>query len=151
MKTITEIDAQIAALKAQKKALKPRLFSPGIRSRSFRPEGQGQRQPRERDNAFLAYLRRQPCRIGRVAPGTCSGPIEACHVRYSDASRGKVNPGLQCKPDDRYATSCCAGHHREQHAAGNEPRWWAGYGLNGIGEAAAQYAEFQGGRNAELG
>jgi len=107
-----------------------------------RPE---QRQPRERDAGYLAFLRRQPCRIGIVAPGSCRGPIQACHVRYSDARRGKINAGLQTKPPDKYATSCCAHHHAEQHARGNEAAWWAGYGLNGLDEAERQFAEYCGG------
>lgn len=104
----------------------------------------GQRQPRERDPGYLAFLRRQPCRIGLVAPGTCAGPIQACHVRYSDAARGKRNAGVQAKPSDRYATSCCAAHHAEQHARGNERAWWASYGLNGLDVAAQQFAEYEG-------
>lgn len=148
MKTVADIDREIARLKEQRAALKPsRTFAPEVkRSRTFKPEGPGQRQPRERDNGFLAYLRRQPCRIGLVAPGACHGPVEACHVRYGDAARGKVNPGLQRKPDDKWATSCCAHHHREQHAAGNERAWWESYGLNGLDEAEKQFADYQGAR-----
>lgn len=86
MTSIPEIDAQIAALKAQKKALKPRLFSPGIRSRSFRPEGQGQRQRgsvttrtwptsggcRVRPVGSRGPAMRRTC--GRVPSSTASGP-----------------------------------------------------------------------------
>lgn len=100
---------------------------------------------RERDNGFLAYLRRQPCRIGLVAPGACEGAIQACHVRYADAGRGKPVSGLQVKPSDRYATSCCAHHHREQHARGNERAWWASYGLDGLEQADLQFAAYTGG------
>lgn len=153
MRTISRIDAEIARLKAEKRALKPVIsIGPQFkRSRSFRPSGEGQRQPRERDNGYLAFLRRQPCRIGLVRPGTCVGPVEACHVRYGDAARGKVNPGLQCKPADKWATSCCAGHHREQHAAGNERAWWERYGLDGLDQAERQFAEYQRGSHADLG
>ena len=94
---------------------------------------------RQRDNAYLAYLRRQPCRIGRG----CEGPIQAAHVRYGDAKAGRVNPGLQKKPDDRWATSLCTKHHAEQHGT-NERAWWASYGLDGSAVAAAQFAAFQG-------
>ena len=70
MRTIAQIDAELARLKAEKRALKPVIsIGPAFkRSRSFRPEGDGQRQPRERDNAYLAFLRRQPCRIGLGRP-----------------------------------------------------------------------------------
>ena len=92
---------------------------------------------RVRDKAYLAYLRRQPCRIGR----DCDGPVQAAHLRYGDAAYGRVNPGMQVKPDDKWATSLCAKHHAEQHT-GNERSWWNSYGLDGSEVAAAQYAEF---------
>lgn len=98
------------------------------------------RQPRERDSGYLAYLRRQPCRIGRG----CHGPVQAAHLRYSDAAHGRRNPGLQCKPADRWATSLCATHHAEQHSAGDERRWWNSYGLDGSEVAISQYAAFKG-------
>lgn len=94
---------------------------------------------RVRNTAYLAWLRRQPCRIGIG----CEGRIEAAHVRYGDAKVGRLNPGLQKKPDDRWAVSLCAGHHREQHSM-NERSWWASKGLDGTAVAQAQFAEFQG-------
>lgn len=97
---------------------------------------------RERDNAYLAWLRRQPCRIAWSDHG-CAGPVEAAHLRYADLSAGRSNPGLQRKSDDRWATSLCGHHHREQHAHGNERAWWARYGLDGSEVARAQYAQFQ--------
>lgn len=105
-----------------------------------RPKSEKADRGRERDNGYLAFLRRQPC---RVAGMTCDGPIQAAHVRYGDASRGKVNPGLQVKPSDRFAVSLCAGHHAAQHKAGNERAWWSSYGRDGLAEADAQFAEYQ--------
>jgi hypothetical protein len=100
---------------------------------------------RERDGAYLQWLRRQPCVIGALGgPGTsCSGPTQAAHLRYGDASVGRVNPGLQVKPSDAWATGLCASHHAEQHANGNEARWWNAYGLDGTAVAQAQYRAFQ--------
>lgn len=118
------------------------------KARAPKPETVKRAKPtfgRERDNGFLAYLRRQPCRIGLVAPGACEGAVQACHVRYADAAKDKPVSGLQVKPSDRYATSCCAHHHREQHARGNERAWWASYGLDGLEQAALQFAAYQGG------
>lgn len=113
------------------------------------------RQPSEKasrgrvqEPGYLAYLRRQKC---RVQCSTCSGPIEAAHVRYSDAARGKVNPGLQVRPSDRFAVSLCAGHHRGpkgQHAAGNERAWWASYNKDGLAEADRQYEAYQRGEDS---
>lgn len=90
---------------------------------------------RERDSGFLSYLRRQPCAIGRG----CSGPVQAAHLRYGDASVGRVNPGLQCKPSDRWATPLCACHHAEQHA-GSERAFWNRYGFEGT-DVARRYFE----------
>lgn len=95
---------------------------------------------RVRDNGYLAYLRRQPCRVGFC----CEGPIQAAHVRYGDSSRGKVNPGLQVKPSDRFAVSLCERHHAEQHRH-NERAWWSSYGKDGLAEADAQFADYQAG------
>jgi hypothetical protein len=110
--------------------------------KAARPKSPKADRGRERDNGFLAFLRRQPC---RVAGMTCSGPIQAAHVRYGDASRGKVNPGLQCKPSDFWCVSLCARHHREQHERGNERAWWASFGKDGNAEAEIQYAEYKAG------
>lgn len=145
-KALTALKAQVKELERPEREAQKIARAKARRNREkaidrTRPE---QRQPRERDPGFLAFLRRQPCRIGLVAPGTCAGPIQACHVRYSDAARGKRNAGVQAKPSDRYATSCCAAHHAEQHARGNERAWWASYGLNGLDVAAQQFAEYEG-------
>lgn len=94
---------------------------------------------RVREPGYLAYLRRQPCRIGTG----CEGRVEAAHVRYGDHKAGRVNPGLQKKPDDRWCVSLCTHHHAEQHRS-NERAWWNSYGLDGSQVAAAQYAEFSG-------
>lgn len=109
-------------------------------AKAQRPKSEKADRGRVRDNGYLAFLRRQPCRVAGL---TCDGPIEACHVRYGDASRGKVNPGLQCKPSDRFAVSLCAGHHRAQHSAGNERAWWSSYGKDGLAEADAQFEQYQ--------
>jgi hypothetical protein len=56
---------------------------------------------RMRDPGFLAYLRRQPCEARHL--GGCEGPIHAAHIRYSDAAKGSVNPGMQRKNHDHHA------------------------------------------------
>lgn len=111
-------------------------------AKSKRPKSEKADRGRVRDNGYLAFLRRQPCRVAGL---TCDGPIEACHVRYGDASRGKVNPGLQCKPSDFWCVSLCSRHHKEQHSRGNERAWWASHGKDGLAEAESQYAEYKGG------
>lgn len=102
------------------------------------------KQARQRDPVYLAWLRRQPCAARHL--GGCSGPIEAAHIRFSDAAAGRVNPGMQRKPDDRYAAPLCSGHHREgpqaQHRGG-ERAWWSSIGLD-VGQVLADlWSRFQ--------
>lgn len=89
-------------------------------------QGDGQRQPRVREPLYLAWIRRLPCAGGAL--GDCGGPIEAAHVRFSDASTGRRNPGMQSKPSDRLSVPLCTNHHRaapnSQHSM-NESRFWA--------------------------
>ncbi len=77
-----------------------------------------QRQPRERDEKYLAFLRRQSCCV-------CSrpAPSEAAHIRMADPLRGKRETGKGEKPSDRWAVPLCGpiigaakGCHREQHS-----------------------------------
>lgn len=87
--------------------------------------GEGQRKPRVREPLYLAFIRRQAC--AAAGAGGCGGPIEAAHVRYSDASRGRTNPGMQQKPDDQYTLPLCRSHHtagtNAQHSM-NERKFW---------------------------
>ena len=78
---------------------------------------------RQEDPAHLALIRKLPCLLGG------EGPVEAAHVRMSDAAYGKANSGTQQKPDDCWTVPLSAGKHREQHAAGE--RWfWEEHGIN---------------------
>lgn len=94
------------------------------------------REPRERDEAYLRFLRSQPCCV----PG-CHRPSEAAHLRFTCG--GKANPGMQMKPHDRHAVPLCGWHHREapdaQHK-GNEQEFWARLGLDPLAIAARLYA-----------
>jgi hypothetical protein len=97
---------------------------------------------RERDPGFLAYLRRQPCEARHL--GGCEGPIEAAHVRYSDAGRGAVNPGLQRRNHDRHANPLCRGHHQHDQHAGAERAFWGRVGKDAYDTAAGHYARYLG-------
>jgi len=145
MSSIPDIDRQIAALKAQKRALKPVIsIGPQFkRDRAFRPSGEGQRQPRETDSGFLAYLRRQPCDARHM--GGCSGPIQAAHIRFSDVAKGSVNPGMGRKNHDRHANAICEGHHIHGQHRTNERAWWASIGKDAYDTAAAHFARYRAG------
>lgn len=96
---------------------------------------------RERDNGFLAFLRRQPCEARHM--GNCSGPIEAAHIRFNDGP-DRQNPGAGRKNHDRHCNSICAAHHAEQHTM-NERNWWQSIGKDAYETAAKSYTEYQGG------
>ncbi len=89
---------------------------------------QGQRQPRQRDPGYLAFLRRLPCVI-------CGATrrIEAAHIRSGYSSAGWAPTGMMQKPGDARAVPLCATCHREgpnaQHRT-NEREWWAGHGID---------------------
>lgn len=99
----------------------------------------GQREPRETDPGFLAYLRRQPCEAAHL--GGCSGPIEAAHIRYSDATHGR-NPGMQSKNHDRNANPLCREHHQRDQHAGAERAFWSRLGKDAYETAAKHYARY---------
>jgi hypothetical protein len=84
----------------------------------------GFKQPREKDNRRLAWLRTQPCVIcGNVN-------TEAAHIRVGSINHGKRPTGMQEKSSDKWAVPLCNRHHREQHDAGNELKWWAEKGID---------------------
>lgn len=96
---------------------------------------------RERDNGYLAYLRRQPCEA-RVLGG-CSGPIDPAHIRYNDGP-GRLNPGGGRKNHDRHCNPLCHHHHQHDQHKRNERAFWAAAGLDAYASAAQYYAEYQG-------
>lgn len=80
---------------------------------------------RIRDNAYLAYLRRQTCCVGPLLGDRCEGPTDPAHLRFSDFKVGRINPGKGRKSDDRWCLPVCRKHHDSQHAHGNERAWWS--------------------------
>jgi hypothetical protein len=60
----------------------------------------------------LRFVARQPCLIcGRT-------PAQAHHIRYAQPR------GLGIKVSDEFTVPLCAIHHSENHATGDERRWW---------------------------
>ena len=92
------------------------------------------KQPRQHNNKHLEFIRSLPCLI-------CGDNIstEASHIRYSDAKRNKINPGVGAKPDDKYTLPLCNLHHMNQHMIGNERRFWNVIGLDPIPLALELY------------
>lgn len=82
-----------------------------------------QRQPRERDNKHLDFIRSLPCCI-------CGGiDTEAAHIRTASLAHGKKHTGMAEKPSDKWTLPLCNKHHREQHET-NELAFWKGYGID---------------------
>ncbi|QIO34348.1 DUF968 domain-containing protein [Bradyrhizobium sp. 1(2017)] len=85
-----------------------------------------QRDPRQRDERYLAYIRTLPCCICGDNTST-----EAAHLRVGliSASTPKRATGMGEKSSDKWALPLCSRHHREQHRM-NELEFWASYGIN---------------------
>ena len=67
---------------------------------------------RVRSKEHLRFVAQQPCVIcGRT-------PAHAHHVRYAQPR------GLALKVSDEFTVPLCAIHHSENHATGDERRWW---------------------------
>lgn len=87
-----------------------------------------QRQPRQLDPAYLAWIRTQPCCIPGCDDNTS---VEAAHLRISSINDGKRETGDGERPSDKWALPLCGRHHREQHSK-NERVFWAEYGIDPI-------------------
>jgi hypothetical protein len=67
---------------------------------------------RIRSKEHLRFVAQQPCVIcGRT-------PAHAHHIRYAQAK------GIALKVSDEFTVPLCAIHHSENHATGDERRWW---------------------------
>ncbi len=83
-----------------------------------------QREPRVRDQKRLDWLKTQPC----VICGAIN--TDAAHIRVGSINNGKRSTGFGEKPSDKWCVSLCRPHHREQHATGDELKFWDHYGLD---------------------
>lgn len=130
-----QINADLKRIQQERKAARGQRFAPGhVRSRSFRPEGPGQRQPRERDNRHLAFIRRLSC----AACGR-GGPCDAAHLRAGDITIGKRHTGKAEKPSDRWTAPLCRDCHSIQHS-GAELTFWSALGIDPFDLCQALYA-----------
>lgn len=141
MSRLLQINAQITALRAEKKKLRAVSFAPGHkRLRSFKPEGAGQRNPRERDAAFLAWLHVDTDCIACLIEGRPAepGPIEAAHQKLAIASRGWREGGLGPRIHDARCAPLCTWHHRlaPNSCDNGQRKFWDRLGL---GDAVADF------------
>lgn len=93
-----------------------------------------QREPRQRDEAHLAFVRTRQCYIP-----FCKRQAEAAHIRMGCQAIGKEPTGMAEKPHDKWTCPLCPYHHRigagSQHSMG-EADFWALAGLNPFAIAA---------------
>jgi hypothetical protein len=82
------------------------------------------RDPRQRDEKYLDYIRSLPCCLCGNDVG-----VEAAHLRVGSINDDKRDTGMGEKSSDRWALPLCARHHRLQHSM-NEREFWASYGLD---------------------
>ena len=100
-----------------------------------------QRQPRITDKAFLAFVRQQRCCVCSAPP-----PVQAAHIRYSDAAHGHINPGMGGRSNDSESLPLCAKCHlddRDAQHKGSERRFWERAGIDPFVLAANLYNRFK--------
>lgn len=98
-----------------------------------------QRQPRLRDDAYLAWLRKQPCSCGCGKPA----PSDAAHIRSGSIAMGKPYTGKAEKPSDFWAVPLNRSCHMRQTDHGDELGWWRAHGHDPFQLAISYYREFQ--------
>lgn len=105
-----------------------------------------QREPRQRDDKHLAFIRTQPCCLP-----FCKREAEPAHLRMANLTIGKEPTGKGEKPHDRYTVPLCPYHHRSgvdcQHNS-NEKEWWERTGINPWAIAASLWIESGGAARA---
>lgn len=144
---LRQIEAKARQLRAKKNAeakAAGREIKRQIRSAIDRSQ-KGQRNPRERDPGYLAFLRRLPCIAGLIVGG-CEGPVQAAHVRYSAHGKGR-NPGMGNKNHDRHANPLCAEHHLNDQHQRRESAFWSDLGVDAYDLSAALYAAYRSGED----
>lgn len=144
--TYTREERKTLAAAALIKATK-RKQNVKARAKRVKPTAEGQRQVRERDNGFLAYVRRLPCAVSHM--GGCSGAVEAAHLRFSNIAVGRTNPGMQRKSHDRFCTPLCNGHHQHDQHLTAEKLFWERANIDPDELAADLYAAYQSGEPGE--
>lgn len=90
-----------------------------------------QKRPRVEDAAHLKWIRTLRCCL-------CGAPgPDPAHIRSANPLYGKRETGGGEKASDKWVVPLCRREHDEQHAAGNELKWWASKGIDPFGLALA--------------
>lgn len=97
------------------------------------------RRPRLYDRPYLDWLKTRYC-VGCSR----SGPCDPAHIRAASIRYDKPLTGGGRKPDDKWALPLCRLCHDDQHASGNELRWWRVRNLDPFVLATSYYEQFGG-------
>jgi len=93
-----------------------------------------QRRPRERDEKHLEFIRGLRCCLcGAANP-------DPAHIRSANPIYGKRETGGGEKASDKWTVPLCRREHEQQHAVGNELKWWASKGIDPFGLALALHS-----------
>lgn len=95
-----------------------------------------QREPRERDPAYLGWVAKLPC-VACLAIGRWNRHVQVAHLRASSLDHDKRETGKAEKPADKWTTPLCMPHHQgdsrvvliSQHKMG-ELDFWAAFGID---------------------
>jgi len=125
---LLDLKRQIAAIQAEdRKKAKKRERERKDKMASSLSRSEGQRTPREKDSAYLHWIRTLPC----TACGK-AGPSQAAHIRSGYPEPGWRPTGMAEKPSDWRTAPLCRDCHldgpKAQHRH-NERSWWAGLGI----------------------
>jgi hypothetical protein len=108
-----------------------------------------QRQPRQRDELHLKFVRAKPCCV-------CGSTrnVEAAHLKLRKPEIGKDYPGMSEKADDRFVTPLCHYHHQSgvlaQHKIGEKAFWFEVHGRDPFEIAERLWIESGGAARALL-
>jgi hypothetical protein len=80
------------------------------------------KQPRERDEKHLAWIRTLPCCLCGASP------VDPAHLRVASINDDKRETGMGEKPSDKWVLPLCRRHHDEQHSM-HEREFWSSYGV----------------------
>lgn len=109
-------EADLARALAEKRKDR-RMASPRkVKTTRVMPTAAGQREPRARDDRYLAFLRQLPCVAclieGPPLPGARTN-MEAAHQKLAIASRGWKEGGGGVRTHDHRCVGLCRWHHQD--------------------------------------
>lgn len=116
-----------AALDMAKGRARPKVK---IAQRRTQPAAPGQRDPRQLMKAHKGFVATLPCLATWIRTGNPVYGVQVAHQRFSLASAGVRNPGLQRKSHDVRCLPLSPAEHALQHR-GDEQAYWLDLGLTG--------------------